>query len=115
LGDEINPHLREFVKQYKKEELFHRLQDKAIAAAPVNTAEDLVKSPQTEARGFFADVDHPKAGRLKHPTAPYKLSRTPWRAERAAPLLGQHNELVYCDRLGYDKLDLVKMKETGVI
>ena len=114
-GDEINPHLREFVKQYKKEELFHQLQNKAIAAAPVNTAEDLVKSPQTEARGFFAEIDHPKAGKLKYPTAPYKFSRTPWKAERAAPLIGEHNEFVYCDRLGYDKRDLVTMKEAGVI
>jgi crotonobetainyl-CoA:carnitine CoA-transferase CaiB-like acyl-CoA transferase len=114
-GDEINPHIREFVKQYKKEELFHQLQNKAIAAAPVNTAEDLVKSPQTEARGFFAEIDHPKAGKLKYPTAPYKFSRTPWKAERAAPLIGEHNEFVYCDRLGYDKRDLVAMKEAGVI
>ena len=114
-GDEINPHVREFVKQYKKEELFHQLQNKAIAAAPVNTAEDLVKSPQTEARGFFAEIDHPKAGKLKYPTAPYKLSRTPWKAERAAPLIGEHNEFVYCDRLGYDKRDLVAMKEAGII
>ena len=114
-GDEINPPVREFVKQYKKEELFHQLQNKAIAAAPVNTAEDLVKSPQTEARGFFAEIDHPKAGKLKYPTAPYKFSRTPWKAERAAPLIGEHNEFVYCDRLGYDKRDLVAMKEAGII
>ena len=114
-GDEINPHVREFVKQYKKEDLFHQLQNKAIAAAPVNTAEDLVKSPQTEARGFFAEIDHPQAGKLKYPTAPYKFSRTPWKAERAAPLIGEHNEFVYCDRLGYDKRDLVTMKEAGVI
>jgi len=114
-GDEINPPVREFVKQYKKEELFHQLQNKAIAAAPVNTAEDLVKSPQTEARGFFAEIDHPKAGKLKYPTAPYKFSRTPWKAERAAPLIGEHNEFVYCDRLGYDKRDLVAMKESGII
>jgi crotonobetainyl-CoA:carnitine CoA-transferase CaiB-like acyl-CoA transferase len=114
-GDEINPHVREFVKQYKKEDLFHQLQNKAIAAAPVNTAEDLVKSPQTEARGFFAEIDHPQAGKLKYPTAPYKFSRTPWKAERAAPLIGEHNEFVYCDRLGYDKRDLVTLKEAGVI
>ena len=114
-GDEINPPVREFVKQYKKEELFHQLQNKAIAAAPVNTAEDLVKSPQTEARGFFAEIDHPQAGKLKYPTAPYKFSRTPWKAERAAPLIGEHNEFVYCDRLGYDKRDLVAMKEAGII
>jgi len=114
-SDEINPRVREWLQQYKKEEIFHQLQAKAIAAASVNTAEEVVKSPQLEYRGFFAEIDHPEAGKLKYPTAPYKFSRTPWRAERAAPLLGQHNEFVYCERLGYNRQDLVKMRESGVI
>jgi len=114
-GDEINPHIREFVKHYKKEELFQQLQENALAAAPVNTAEDLVKSAQMESRGFFAEVEHPEAGKLKHPTVPYKFSKTPWKAERAAPSLGQHNKFVYCERLGYSKEEVTKLKETGVI
>ncbi|MCX5995945.1 MAG: CoA transferase [Chloroflexi bacterium] len=114
-GDEINPHIREFVKHYKKEELFQQLQENALAAAPVNTAEDLVKSAQMESRGFFAEVEHPEAGKLKHPTVPYKFSKTPWKAERTAPSLGQHNKFVYCERLGYSKEEVTKLKETGVI
>ena len=114
-GDEINPRVGEWLRQYRKEEIFHQLQAKAIAAAPVNTAEEAVKSPQMEHRGFFAEIDHPEAGRLKYPTVPYKFSKTPWRAEHAAPLLGQHNESVYCGRLGYNRQDLVRMRESGVI
>lgn len=115
LGDEINPHIQAFVQNYTKEELFHLLQDNAIVAAPVNTSEDLVRSPQINARGFFVEVEHPLIGKLKHPTVPYKLSETPCRIERSAPLLGQHNELVYCNRLGYSKEELAKLKETGII
>jgi hypothetical protein len=37
-----------------------------------------------------------------------------WPAERA-PLLGEHNEEIYCGRLGYTKEDLVKFRQTGVI
>ena len=115
LGDEITPRIEEWAQHQKKDDLFHHLQDNAIAAVPVNTAEDLAKSPQMEARGFFAEVEHAEAGRLKYPTAGYKLSRTPWKAERAAPLLGEHNELVLSERLGYDRQALVKMREAGVI
>jgi len=114
-GDDINPHVQEFVQQYDKEELFRQLQDSAIAAAPVNTAEDIVGSAQMEGRGFFTEIEHPQTGTLKYPTAPYRLSRTPWSAERAAPLLGEHNENIYCERLGYSKEDLVSMREAGVI
>jgi crotonobetainyl-CoA:carnitine CoA-transferase CaiB-like acyl-CoA transferase len=114
-GDKINPHIREFVKHYKKDELFHQLQEKALAAVPVNTSEDLMNSAQMEARGFFTEVEHPEAGNLKYPTVPYKFSKTPSKVERAAPLLGQHNEVVYCGRLGYSKEELVKLKESGII
>jgi len=114
-GDKINPHIREFVKHYKKEELFQQLQEKTLAAAPVNTSEDLVHSAQMESRGFFAEVEHPEAGKLRHPTVPYKFSETPSKVECAAPLLGQHNEAIYCRLLGYSKEELVKLKESGIV
>jgi crotonobetainyl-CoA:carnitine CoA-transferase CaiB-like acyl-CoA transferase len=114
-GDDINPHVMEWLSQHKKQEIFHKLQAKAVSAVPVNTAEDLVKSPQMEARGFFVDVHHPRAGKLKYPTVPYKFSETPCRMKRSAPLLGQHNVLVYCQMLGYTKEELAKMAEAGVI
>jgi CoA:oxalate CoA-transferase len=114
-GDEINPHVQEWARQFKKDELFHKLQANALAAAPVNTPEDLVKSLQMEARGFFVELEHPEVGKLKHPTAAYKFSITPWTGERAAPLLGQHNEDIYCGRLGYDKEAVVRMREDRVI
>jgi crotonobetainyl-CoA:carnitine CoA-transferase CaiB-like acyl-CoA transferase len=114
-GDEINPHIRAWVKPHKKAELFRKLQENALAASPVNTSEDLVKSPQMESRGFFVDVEHPRAGKLKHPSVPYRFSHTPSRIERPAPLLGQDNDIIYCERLGYSKEEVTKLKETGVI
>jgi crotonobetainyl-CoA:carnitine CoA-transferase CaiB-like acyl-CoA transferase len=113
--DEISTRVKDEVEQHDKGELFRKLQDDGIIAAPINTAEDVLNCPQINGRGFFADIDHPEAGKLKYPTAGYKLSQTPWKAERAAPLMGQHNEFVYCDRLGYDKQDLVRMKESQII
>jgi CoA:oxalate CoA-transferase len=114
-GDEINPHIRAWVKPHKKDELFRKLQENALVASPVNTSEDLVKSPQMESRGFFVNVEHPKAGKLKYPTVPYRFSHTPSRIERPAPLLGQDNDIIYCERLGYSKEEVTKLKETGVI
>jgi crotonobetainyl-CoA:carnitine CoA-transferase CaiB-like acyl-CoA transferase len=114
-GDEINPHIRAWVKPHKKDELFRKLQENALVASPVNTSEDLVKSSQMESRGFFVDVEHPRAGKLKHPSVPYRFSHTPSRIERPAPLLGQDNDIIYCERLGYSKEEITKLKETGVI
>ena len=115
LGDEITPHIEEWVSGQEKEELFHHLQGNAIAAVPVNTAEDAVHSRQMEHRSFFAEMEHPEAGTVKYPTAGYKFSRTPWKGQRAAPLLGEHNMLVLGERLRYGREALVKMREAGIV
>jgi CoA:oxalate CoA-transferase len=114
-GTEINPRVREWVRQFKKDELFHKLQASGVAAVPVATAEDLSKSPQLAERGFFMTIAHPEAGTATYPTAGYQLSETPWRAEGAAPLLGEHNEMVYCQRLGFSREELARLAEAGVI
>jgi crotonobetainyl-CoA:carnitine CoA-transferase CaiB-like acyl-CoA transferase len=114
-GTEINPRVQEWVRQFKKDELFERLQAKGVSAVPVATAEDLVKSVQMAERGFFKPIDHPEAGTIRYPTAPYQFSETPWRGERAAPLLGEHNEPVFCQRLGFSREELAKLAEAGIV
>jgi crotonobetainyl-CoA:carnitine CoA-transferase CaiB-like acyl-CoA transferase len=69
---------------------------------------------QTRARGFFAELDHAEAGTQVYPTAPYRFSKTPW-SGRPAPLLGQDNEQVYCEGLGYSRQDLERLSASGAI
>ena len=113
--DEIERRVSEWSTEHTRDEIYHRGQALGSPTAPVLTPEEVVNSEQLAARGFFADIEHPRAGRIKYPTAPYRFSRTPWAAERPAPLLGQHNEEIYCGRLGYTKEELVRLKETGAI
>ena len=47
--------------------------------------------------------------------APFKLQEGGWEVRSPAPLLGQHNQEIYCDRLGYSKEDLVRLRALGVI
>ena len=65
-------------------------------------------------RGFFVELEHPQAGKIKYPGVPYRFSEIAQEAPSSAPLLGQHNEEIYT-RLGYSKGDLVKMEEAGII
>ena len=103
------------MKHHTKEEIHHMGQRLGCPVAPYNTTKEVVDSGQMEARGFFVDIEHPEAGKFKYPSAPYKFSKTPWKAVHPAPLLGQHNEEVYCRRLGYSKQELTQLRETGVI
>jgi crotonobetainyl-CoA:carnitine CoA-transferase CaiB-like acyl-CoA transferase len=52
---------------------------------------------------------------MTFPGVPYRFSEIKRESPMAAPLLGQHNEEIYCGRLGYHKRDLAKFKEAGVI
>jgi crotonobetainyl-CoA:carnitine CoA-transferase CaiB-like acyl-CoA transferase len=86
-----------------------------VPLAPVRTVRELVADEQLASRSFFTEVDHPEAGKLKYPGAPYKLSATPWEIKHRAPLLGEHNEEVYGGLLGFSQKDLTEMKRTGII
>ena len=114
-AEELNARVGEWMINHTKDEIYHRAQALSCPIGAVSTAEELLHSEQLKARDFFADVDHPQIGRIKFPTAPYRFSRTPWRLERPAPLLGEHNEGIYCDRLGYSREDLARMRTAGTI
>jgi crotonobetainyl-CoA:carnitine CoA-transferase CaiB-like acyl-CoA transferase len=75
---------------------------------------ELLAEPQFKAREFFVGIEHPATGKVTYPSAPFKMSATPWQAGHA-PLLAEHNKEIYCQRLGYTKDDLVRLRETGVI
>ena len=107
--------LANWMKNYTREEICSRAQALSCPIAPINSSEDVVNSEQMNARGIFVEMEHPEAGRMKIPSAPYQLSKTPWALERAAPLLGQHNQKIYCERLGYDGEDLRELENAGVI
>lgn len=91
------------------------MQDHHFPAFPVNTIEEFVASPHFNARNFIVETTHPRAGRVRLPRGPYLFSATPWAIRRPAPLLGQHNEEVYCRRLGYSLQDLIRLRQAGAI
>ena len=104
-----------WLADHNKQELFDIFLKSKIAAAPVNSPEDLMKYTQLKAREYFVEVDHPETGKVTYPGAPFKMSETSWKIRQPAPLLGQHNEEIYCRLLGYTKEELVKLREGGII
>lgn len=113
---ELHSFMSQWAGAFFKEELYRKLASAGIPTGVVRSQGELIeRDEQLKARGFFVDIEHPEAGRLTYPSAPYRLSETPWRVERPAPTLGQHNDEVYCGLLGYSGNDVVKLKETKVI
>jgi crotonobetainyl-CoA:carnitine CoA-transferase CaiB-like acyl-CoA transferase len=113
-ADEIDILLKPALKNITKEEFYYKGQEAAMPVGIVATPEDILKSPQLKARNYFVEIDHPVVGKLTYPGAPVIANGTPWISGRA-PLLGEHNEEIFCGRLGYSKQDLANLRGKGVI
>ena len=85
-------HITNWLKSLGKDDAAAAAQKQGLTLAPVNNVSDLPRSAQLQHRGFFTEVEHPVQGRALYPTTPYKLSATPARIQRPAPLLGQHDK-----------------------
>jgi crotonobetainyl-CoA:carnitine CoA-transferase CaiB-like acyl-CoA transferase len=90
------------------------MQKHGIPGLPVNSPTDFMRDPHIEARGFFSAITHPVLGTFQHPGNPFMVD-----GERApvepAPVLGQHNEAVYCRELGLSAGDLAVLAADGVV
>jgi crotonobetainyl-CoA:carnitine CoA-transferase CaiB-like acyl-CoA transferase len=113
--DALIPLLSEWTMEHTKQEIFDMGQAAHVPLAPAYTSEDVVNDHHLAARKYFQEIDHPVIGKVKYPGAPYRLSETPWRIQSPAPLLGQHNEEIYKNRLGYSEKDLMILSQSGVI
>ncbi|MFB2580290.1 CaiB/BaiF CoA transferase family protein [Herbiconiux sp. P15] len=71
-----------------------------IWAGPVYDYQALVDDEQIKHNGTFIEYEHPTEGLVKTPGFPYKLSETPARIDRGAPLTGEHTREIL-EELGY--------------
>jgi len=99
-NDLIDPFATEYTMSRTRAEITEVCQAKGIPCTPVNTPEDFFNDPHIKARAFFTEVEHPAIGRHFYPGSAFRLSQTPCRIDRPAPLLGQHNQEIYCGELG---------------
>lgn len=91
------------------------LQEAGIAAGPVLSNLEMVADPHLRARGMIVPIDHPDAGTREFPGFPIHLSETPVEQFAGAPTLGQHNEAVLRDLLGYSGDEYAALLAKGVI
>jgi CoA:oxalate CoA-transferase len=113
--DALKPLLLEWTMQHTVEEIYRVSQGKGIPIGAVRSADQVLADKQMVARGFFVEVEHPENGKLQYPGVPYRFSEINRESPQAAPLLGQHNEDIYCGRMDFTKRDLDRLKEANVI
>ncbi|MBM3946588.1 MAG: CoA transferase, partial [SAR202 cluster bacterium] len=99
-----------------QDDAYHGFQERGFAMGAVRAPEDVAVDPHLRDRGFFVEVEHPELGRsFTYPGAVAIYGKTPWRVQRRAPLIGEHNIEVYCGELGLSQGELAVLRESGVI
>ncbi len=96
-SDEASAVVAEFINGFTADEFVAEAQRRHLSAAPLNTVGEFVEGEQLAARHWLQEIEHPVVGRYRAPGFPMRLSLTPMRVYRPAPLLGQHRDEVLAE------------------
>jgi benzylsuccinate CoA-transferase BbsF subunit len=112
---ELDAMITSWTSQRAPYEVMETLQAAGVAAMPVMNLDDQFRDPHLREREIHLESDHPKVGLEFLHGIPWRLSGTPGRIRRPAPLLGEHNQYVFGDLLGLPDAEIQRLMQTGAI
>lgn len=114
--DELDRLVGAWTGNHPAEEVMTLLQEAGVPAGVVqNCHEDLFKDPQLQHRQHFRFLEHKVMGRHAYNAPAYILSKTPNHIYKAGPTLGEDNEHVFKNILGYSDEEIADFLVEGVI
>jgi benzylsuccinate CoA-transferase BbsF subunit len=118
-AEELETELRDAVgswaAQHTPHTAMHLLQKAGLAAAPVQTSEDIWRDPQRHVRGFGELVTQPDLGPVTYPTSAQRWSKTPGAVHYPPSRLGQHTNEILRQWLGLSDQELQTLTASGAI
>ena len=88
--DEVEKGVAEWVKGFRRHDLYELLQSRGIPCFPVQSVDEIVGSAHYKERGFFVAQKGGSANvGITQPGPAVRFSGTPWELRRPAPSLGQ--------------------------
>ena len=86
-----------------------------LPCSMINYASEATSDPHLLARDMVIDMNHPLLGDYKAVNFPIKFSETPGKVHSPAPLLGEHNEGLLKEYLGYSEEEIKELYKEGVL
>jgi formyl-CoA transferase len=112
--DEVNAIFSAYCLTRTKHEVMTAVASLGIPCGAVQDSQEVMNDPHLKQRGMLTEVTHPVAGTFTMPGCPVRLEDSSVEV-KAAPLLGQHNEEVYEELLGYTAEKVQQLKQEGVL
>tara|TARA_B100001765_G_scaffold111670_1_gene69438 strand:- start:7958 stop:10618 length:2661 start_codon:yes stop_codon:yes gene_type:complete len=105
-----------FAANMTRDEVAHGGQERGFNWGAIRAPDELIDEGHLNDRGFWVDVPHPELGKtFKYPGPAGIYNGSPWRISCRAPLIGEHNEEIYCGELALQKTELAYLAEAGVV
>jgi crotonobetainyl-CoA:carnitine CoA-transferase CaiB-like acyl-CoA transferase len=93
----IDQFVQEYADTVTRDDFVDRAQGIGLPIVPVLSPSEYVDHPHAAARGFWEESTHPVVGDFRTAGPPFRMSETPFRPKRPAPLLGEHTEEVLAE------------------
>jgi len=107
--------VEEWTVRHSAPDVMRMMQERGVPAGVVQKNEDLFNDPQLRHRDSHERLNHPELGTVLHQRPAYRLSRTPCRLTSTGPNLGEHNEYVFKEILGFSDDEIADMLIEGAI
>ena len=91
------------------------LEGAGVPFGPVAELADVVASPQIAAREMLVEIEHPTLAPLVVTGLPVKLSATPGSVRKAPPMVGEDNDRIYTDVLGFSPAEIAELRASRAI
>jgi len=113
--DQLTPLIEAWTVSKSPEEVAGLLQSAGVAATPVMDSDEVLADPHMIERGFVTQVEHQETGSRPMGTVSWAIDGERPSNFRPAPLLGEHNQYVFCNLLGLSEEEVNGLVESGVI
>ena len=99
--EELDALISRWTRDLEARDVMAELQSAGIAAGPVMKESDILADSHLADRGFFQTLDHSDTGVYQYPGPMWRSRTFPNRLRTPPCNLGEHNDFVYRDLLGY--------------
>jgi formyl-CoA transferase len=112
--EEVYGLIEAWTMQYTKFEVMEKLNAIDVPCGPVLDTADLIADAHLKAREMIVEVPHQQRGTFTTVGCPLKLSDSSVEIT-SSPLLGEHTEEILRAVMGYDKDEVEKLRQEGVV
>jgi crotonobetainyl-CoA:carnitine CoA-transferase CaiB-like acyl-CoA transferase len=113
--DALDAEIGEFTRQHEKLALMRDLQAAGIPAGAVMVVPELMADVHNRFRGYFVELGNRGVPAIPFPGSPTTVDGNRHANWHGAPRLGEHNESILRDLLGYSDGEIERLTNAGVL